>query len=346
MTTAATLDPTLAIAPFSDPALAGLHERICAEPWVEDWRHLYADRCHALGYDPDRGNPAAYGDFIKAQLELAKMPRTRFDNDVPKLRARESALLTEHGATWARVLLGPLFHGRKGFIREDGYYASAGVGGRISVGWSWHGGFPSHFRMTLAALVGGECECFSGGPAPGPDDDCQTCRGTGRTPGLADTLAGRVPVCEIVLTDRRPGANMRGRRDHNSGQRFCWIRFDSDVFRDDTPQMRLPDELFDRLPPEGMAPHRTVWYADTEPAALTALSHAAVDLCRSRAGPACERCKGTGTINHSYLNVTNMPAKCPDCRGTGRVELPEWVRKECSGYESADFRLYFNDGVN
>lgn len=68
-------------------------------------------------------------------------------------------------------------------------------------------GFISRIECTLAEFMGGElCQKCDGdghtGDYPaGRWSTCKPCNGTGRTPGLVDTIFAEHPVTEVVLTD-------------------------------------------------------------------------------------------------------------------------------------------------
>lgn len=83
-------------------------------------------------------------------------------------------------------------------------------------------GFPAVVRCTLTEWRGGECGRCSGrgsywpvgreagGPAPGPWEECPTCHGSGRTPGIGPRLAQAWPVERVEVTDaviHRSGGN-------------------------------------------------------------------------------------------------------------------------------------------
>lgn len=81
----------------------------------------------------------------------------------------------------------------------------------------WERGFASEVRLPLAKFIGGECErCFGQGTIERrvfhfePEgrvvgwDDCDTCHGTGRTPGVAAAIQRVHPVATWRIVDKEP----------------------------------------------------------------------------------------------------------------------------------------------
>jgi uncharacterized protein (TIGR02996 family) len=287
---------------------AALLAAILAHPDQDDPRLVYADWFDDNG-EPDRSA------FIRAQVELARRAGCKscarqavsgraFSLTAPgpflcrpcdALRRREREL-------WAPPLNRDLIrvaqsHGLATLVlpgepHPDAPYRSWGVVRR---------GFPDEVRVeTLSQWLGGPCgRCFvvNDGIGDVRRVGCNTCSGTGRTPGIGAEVVRRWPVTKCVVADREPTQN----------ERFGWSWFRADNEQD---PYRLRYELFRHLSDD--ADRGTEWVIGypTRAAALDALSAALI-----RAAAKCPACEGRGkrAAGQSVLYP------CLDCRGTGDV---------------------------
>jgi len=106
-------------------------------------------------------------------------------------------------------------------------------------------GFVARVTAPLAVLVGGECErCGGAGETDyyrhdGGDygiETCPSCKGTGRTTGIAAEIIKSQPVMEWVASDKEPAGPMT----HNGKDVWAW---DSDY----GDASRLPEDVHKML---------------------------------------------------------------------------------------------------
>jgi hypothetical protein len=141
-------------------------------------------------------------------------------------------------------------------------------------------GFPSSISCTLATLFGGECGACRGvvivDELPEQEANysyCPECKNSGHTEGIARDVFGRWPVTKTRLTCREPF--------NADNEEWQWFRVRNRV---QTPA-GIPEELFDAM--EGCFPAingRFIARFHSRESALTAISRAAVNLGRERAG--------------------------------------------------------------
>lgn len=329
MTTTTTARPPLAL---PDEFLAA----VLADPFDDGPRLVAAD------YLEERGCPR--GEFVRVQCELAadEWPcncTCEYEHGIgcpagraEYLRRRERELLEAHGAAWAAPVAAAFGLTRSGV--DHGH-----SGGKGGVRWSWDRGFVGCVTVpSVAVLFGGPC----GACWVGEDDhrhrvvhDCRFCHGTGRTPGCAAALFGAAPIKGVAVADREPYQGASG-----------WFWYDVDAtlrgsLGSGHPASNLPSALFAALK-GGKTLADYGRYYPTRPAALEALSRAAVDLGRSLTGAACGRCNGGGTLCkcrgcgtlfrhvHRYSDCGNAACEgersddvpCPGCDGRGTVRKP------------------------
>jgi uncharacterized protein (TIGR02996 family) len=254
---------------------------------------------------------AQRAEFVRVQCDVARLPEPAIKTVTPRpddiahqhgycpecrkagvktrcryhaLRKREWALFQAHWKDWFPELGVP-----------GGWLGMAGSSPNLTGNageYIIQRGFVAEVRAPLGVLFGGEeCENCGGfgefrrrhdngdgpeGPCPdcggkwnsGPHDDSDSYwdRGTGRTPGIAPALWGTQPVETCVLTDREPA---------HLGTDWIW-------FRGLEEQSGIPQYLWDHFGP--LFRKATRAHAPTREAALAALSRAAVNYGRSRAG--------------------------------------------------------------
>jgi uncharacterized protein (TIGR02996 family) len=235
-------------------------------------RLLYADELDAAG-------ECERAEFVRVQIELAKWemyPGERFNGfshegkryeftPTASLIAREKELLHLEYKREIKLI-----------AEVIGYQ-----GNLISNFVTYRRGFPSAISLPMALLMGGECErCGGYGHTElFPYFKCPPCHGTGRVPGLIDTIFSQWPVETVTVSDKQP---MEFRASSVSGWRWICNRY---VPGADEIQQGLPTVLYDRLVKSCKTSfghnEREAFYP-TRDAALLALSHAIVDLGRPR----------------------------------------------------------------
>jgi uncharacterized protein (TIGR02996 family) len=100
--------------PSAVPDDQALFQAILADPEDDLPRLIYADWCEENG-DTDRA------EFIRVQIEIARLPELAGGSRAAELRRREQELWRQHGATWRQVVPPCLRSGvvfRRGFIDE------------------------------------------------------------------------------------------------------------------------------------------------------------------------------------------------------------------------------------
>jgi uncharacterized protein (TIGR02996 family) len=143
-------------------------------------------------------------------------------------------------------------------------------------------GFVEEVRCPLGWWLGEECgRCDSQLRAANLVRHCR-CKGTGTTPGHGAEVVARHPVTRVVVTDRKPFRGLGG----TVSPWWLWVRLSNPTTR--TDGHAIPDEIWERLPDDGLLPpwsvrDRAKRYRSRE-AAETALSRALVDIARERAG--------------------------------------------------------------
>ena len=145
-------------------------------------------------------------------------------------------------------------------------------------------GFVAEVRCRLADWTGGGCQACGGYghhhrndslPAHAvavnyPSLICDACSGTGRTPGVGESVVASHPVEIVTVTDKAPTETPSG---------WAWWR---NVGLDDTDV--LPAEVFDRLPDEDAVPfsHGERLCYPTRERAFAVLSTACLSLAKRR----------------------------------------------------------------
>lgn len=241
------------------PADHALVQNILDDPLndgIEGPRGVYADWLDERGHGNDRERAAfirdqIYGEYVEPKVEWIE--------------------------DMARTIYGP---SAKPCV-DYGY-----SGGKNGVTWEWVRGFPAQLSCTLATLFGGECGTCNGqrgrtiqnggfrefsGSYP-TWEDCSICQGTGRTEGIARGVFSRWPITEVMLTDREL---MRDNSPYLDVREFWWVIGDIPPW--------IPEPLWNLVAtgPKGRRIARTYPSRD---AALAALSRAAVNYGRERAG--------------------------------------------------------------
>ena len=179
--------------------------------------------CDGTNVVPNRN--AERAEFIRVQVELASRawncpgcsPHSTHCFEGCDDCDTHSALRRRERELWAKGVKGA-------FVGVPGGWIVA-ITGETPGGWDrlaeFRRGFVEAISCDLAAFAGGPCEVcryWSRGPGTYMDPghpSCGTCRGTGRTPGIAKALFLSQPVTAVTLTDREPYWNGGG---------FCWYR--------------------------------------------------------------------------------------------------------------------------
>ena len=225
---------------------------------------------------------AELADFIRVQVELAAEHSDcgakgygPCGERCEALRRREDELAVEIDSAFGELPL---------------YWSTDQI--PISHGIIVRRGLPALVRSTLAEWMGGECATCGGTrlvhyrpprgtnyDAMGSVENCPSCQGTGRTPGIGPRLAQRWPVVEVQATDKRPlGTNSSGGIRWTNESEHSW---------------GLPEEIFKRLPTgptctmirdagESWASRISARDYESEPAARAALSGAMLAWARSQ----------------------------------------------------------------
>ena len=257
-----------------------LRRAILESPADDAPRLIYADYLDEHG-EPERA------EFIRVQCEIARFEwRTIDRTDVvcsqdveahEALRSRELGLLRDARLTW--LWPGAPKESQTETDRSIGHMGPAG-GPRFV----FRRGFVVQITCPTAVLLGGVCGTYENGwhhrgSFAFGSIPCQSCRGSGATPGIAAELFRREPVEQVRLSDLEPWTGETNR--HGYG----WARVPTVPHRPLTDldgRHWIPAIIFDRLP-MGWGdkymqsyPNRTV--------AVDALSMATVQHCRELAG--------------------------------------------------------------
>lgn len=189
---------------------------VLAHPACDGLRLLYADAAEEQGDE-------ARAEFVRVQVELADERKSleRFangDGDRAKyLLGRQRELFRASGPKWWSDLPGT-------------HRATSNDPPRITSADGWEflvrRGFVARANCTLAMLMGGVCGTCQGagfipiytGHGNIGEPDCDACRGTGTTPGVAGAICAAHPLAYdgVTLTDREPNPNAFG------GPRVSW----------------------------------------------------------------------------------------------------------------------------
>jgi uncharacterized protein (TIGR02996 family) len=214
--------------------------------------------------------------FICAQIELAKIDAQRpravpMTADNEAFWQRRQHLKAEQKRLWGLLDLG-IGHGVQCVLNRTYRETSLSPNQVYAV---YERGFVSELRCTLAEFMGGDCErCRVRRGREGylvhkrAYDDCPQCNGTGRVPGLAETIFRDHPVMTVMLTDVEPQESGFG----------WWFGFENGV-RNELRHC-LPNEIMEyNLQERGGSK-----YFPTREAAIAAKSRACVDFARGRCG--------------------------------------------------------------
>jgi uncharacterized protein (TIGR02996 family) len=221
-------------------------------------------------------------EFIRVQVARSNGSDVSFET-----RQREGRLWIDHASTGPNPWFPGIAHATGG-PKDEFRFQFFNRGGAAVVSR----GFISRIECTLAQFMGGVCERCGGrgmsyildkdgrrigggvstwsGPTRGgwPIQDCPDCNGTGRTPGLVDTLFWCQPIEAVTITDREP---YRAPFQHATGLVITWT-----AWTDQDYPSNLPSELRGQTNMGSAFP--------TREAALGAISRACVTLGRKRAG--------------------------------------------------------------
>lgn len=243
------------------------------------------------------------------------------------LRRRERELWVAHNAEWfpkgpveAYRLAGDTSQNRYGTVVGE---VSRGFVGAVEV-------------PTVAAWLGGECECvrrweLDRTPVVIPGG-CFDCSGAGRTPGIGAEVVRRWPVTRVVVA----------RKESWQFASYGWVWMTPTIAHPERPGLRwhndgcdgdeahaLPEDVYSALPGETIR-----WEGNpfsgfckaypTRAAALAALSAALIRLaakCPACDGKGfCPKCSGEGCSDYGVTyNGPCVGSSCAACRGTGDV---------------------------
>lgn len=265
----------------TDPTCAALLRAVLANPADDAPRLILADRLDEIG----QGERAS---FIRVQCELARLKCFRvpaFHGPASwhhECRLRHGDEFSCHALRRRERELWPLVIDS---IQFSGFRYLEGVAAIDPFGIVRRG-FIASASARLATLFGGPCErCEGRGsfidtldlrPGSSGREDCLTCHGSGRTPGIAAELWAREPVTDVRITDREPFRSF-----NRQVEEWYWIVEPATYVTEsvqgfDQRRSTLPVELFDAGLSLTRFPSRDL--------ALAALSTAAVRLGRKRAG--------------------------------------------------------------
>ena len=267
-------------------ATHALMQAILRDPADDAPRLIYADELDAAG-------ECERAEFVRVQIAYAKekepelktIGRISFD-DGRDVGWRDGGLCVRCRDVACRY---HVLEDRMKELWPNVYDWFPGIDKLVPQGDDWRHyisrGFPSAIALPMAQFMGGPCERCGGTGTTTRDDlpKCRPCSGTGHVPGLIDTIFSRWAITEVRLTDREPAE-----WSEESGEnRYVWTKRDNDLIE---APCDLPLELFNRMQSGEL--NRGIWARryPTRDAALLALSHAATDLGRERAGlPAIRR---------------------------------------------------------
>jgi uncharacterized protein (TIGR02996 family) len=293
---------------------------ICERPAEDGPRLVYADWLEEQG-DGDRA------EFIRVQVELAGSfacdyfpdsellscrkrgnsdkptgPRTDLTcdscNRVESLRARSTALLTQHAREWARPVTEwlPKCSDCDGAGQLHQPYPGGwgvcetcrGSGHDPAFSYEFRRGFIEHVAGPSAVMWGGECErCRGSGDVRGDPTygiKCGFCSGKGRRPGLLSRLVAVTPIMTCGLVGAEPQAYPTMR-----AEQYGWYR---GVRNESHPEpFNVPTPIWARMVEMKDCQAHGHW-ADfpTLADANAALSNASIDVARADANlPKLER---------------------------------------------------------
>lgn len=255
---------------------ADLMQAILRDPYADLPRLVYADWLDEHGY-PKRA------EFIRVQIELANHER---GNGVPAywkaMRISHNKCQNPGCSPWCRSLQ------RSNELSVNAFEWFDFPPGLAPGSISWSRGFVDSVSLPMARLMGGPCERCGGFGVhehdPGDGEmDCFHCNGSGTLPGLVDTIGSRWPVTEINLTDREP---VPSHWLDSPGQVY-WpndrARTEGGLPRELWNSPQICELIVGTGERRDGVTHRAKLFP-TSAAALSALSDAAVDLLRERAG--------------------------------------------------------------
>jgi uncharacterized protein (TIGR02996 family) len=241
------------------PEWQALLAGICAEPYDDLRRLVAADWLTESGQDER-------AEFIRLQCELEAVD---LYTDTDQTR-REAELLESRGKGW---------FGECEWTNNHEWFDDPSSFGDGPARWGLvRRGFVAAIATPLAWLIGGE-ECNDCIVVAG-HRWCDTCHGTGRTPGHLDELVKVQPVTKVVVTDREP---------IEDGGEWMWASAtDTATWQFGVHRESLTWDVAKHIKGGRHHPEtrRTVaqWWFPTREPALDALSAAILNPARERAG--------------------------------------------------------------
>jgi len=146
-------------------------------------------------------------------------------------------------------------------------------------------------------------------------DECLTCAGTGRIPGLGPQIVLEHPIERVSITDRTPFSYIPYRFD-GPPNRPVWVWYCTSPFADDVPFTPLAALLPQELRWWKHGDYQSDPYA-TDELAHVALSDALIRWAKAKVkakATTCPRCGGEGRYYDEEGYYERGWKRCPDCR--------------------------------
>lgn len=209
--------------PEDHPAFRDLLKAVCERPDDDLPRLVAADWL-------DENGESARAEFVRVQIEMAKLSepdlktigRISFGDD-RDVGWRHGGLCTRCRETACRYHALENRQTELAATRFEEWFP--GLRELIPMGDDCRQyitrGFPSRIECSLQAFMGGPCSYdlraaggYGARNIPCARTTCKKCNGTGRLPGLVDTVGAKWPITEVRLTDRDPHEIFHHRAGH------------------------------------------------------------------------------------------------------------------------------------